>query len=247
MAGKSTYMRQVALLVLLTQIGSFVPVREASICPVDRIFTRVGASDDLSTGQSTFMVEMNEVSHILKHATADSLLILDEIGRGTSTFDGMSIARAVIEYIKEKIKAKTLFATHYHELTELEEYNQRIKNYSVAVKERGNDVVFLRRIVPGGADKSYGIHVAQLAGLPKKVVERAQEILADLEQCHLHLQAAGKEAAATQTPAAAPVSLFASSLTDDLLALDIMTLTPLEALNILYKLQSQARQEAGKL
>lgn len=246
MAGKSTYMRQVALLVLLAQTGSFIPAREASIGPVDRIFTRVGASDDLATGQSTFMVEMNEVAHILRHATPDSLIILDEIGRGTSTFDGMSIARAVIEYIREKIRAKTLFATHYHELTELEETAKRVKNFSVAVKERGNDVVFLRRIIPGGADKSYGIHVAQLAGLPKKIVERAQEILADLEDGHRHIQAAASEAAATATPAAAPVSLFADRLTDELLALDIMTLTPLEALNILYRLQAQAKQEAGR-
>ena len=177
--------------------------------------------------------------------SADSLIILDEIGRGTSTFDGMSIARAVIEYIKDKIKAKTLFATHYHELTELEKDSKRLKNFSVAVKERGNEVVFLRRIVPGGADKSYGIHVAQLAGLPKKVIERAQDILADLEQSPRPVAAAG-EAAATTSPAAAPLSLFASSLAEELLVLDIMTLTPLEALNILYKLQHQAKQEAGK-
>ncbi len=247
MAGKSTYMRQVALLVLLAQVGSFIPAREASICPVDRIFTRVGASDDLATGQSTFMVEMNEVANILRHATADSLIILDEIGRGTSTFDGMSIARAVIEYSKDKIRAKTLFATHYHELTELEETARRIKNYSVAVKERGNDVVFLRRIVPGGADKSYGIHVAQLAGLPKKIVERAQEILAELEQGQRHVQAAAGEAAATVAPSSGQASLFASSLAEELAALDVMTITPLEALNILYKLQLQAKQEAGKL
>jgi DNA mismatch repair protein MutS len=246
MAGKSTYMRQVALLVLLAQVGSFIPAREASVCPVDRIFTRVGASDDLATGQSTFMVEMNEVAHILRHATADSLIVLDEIGRGTSTFDGMSIARAVIEYSKDKIRAKTLFATHYHELTELEETSKRLKNYSVAVKERGNDVVFLRRIVPGGADKSYGIHVAQLAGLPKKIVERAQEILAELEQGQRHVRAAAGEAAATVAPAAGQPSLFASSLAEELAALDVMTLTPLEALNILYKLQIQAKQEAGK-
>jgi DNA mismatch repair protein MutS len=243
MAGKSTYMRQVALLVLMAQIGSFIPAREASICPVDRIFTRVGASDDLATGQSTFMVEMNEVSHILKHATADSLIILDEIGRGTSTFDGMSIAKAVIEYIHEKIKAKTLFATHYHELTELETTSKRIKNCSVAVKERGSDVIFLRRIVSGGADKSYGIHVAQLAGLPKKVVTRAQEILADLEQCH-YTQAATTEAAATVQ---APLSLFTNGVTDELLGIDITTITPLEALNLLFKLQNRAKQEAGKL
>jgi len=244
MAGKSTYMRQVAQLVLMTQIGSFIPAREASICPVDRIFTRVGASDDLVTGQSTFMMEMNEVSQILKQATTDSLIILDEIGRGTSTFDGMSIARAVIEYIKEKIKAKTLFATHYHELTELEDYNTKIKNYSIAVKERGNDIVFLRRIIPGGADKSYGIHVAQLAGLPKKVVERAQEILADLEQNHQCRQT-NSEAAATLPPAA--LSLFAGDLANEILSLDILTITPLEALNILYRLQNQAKQETGKL
>jgi DNA mismatch repair protein MutS len=246
MAGKSTYMRQVALLVLLAQVGSFIPAREASICPVDRIFTRVGASDDLATGQSTFMVEMNEVAHILRHATADSLIVLDEIGRGTSTFDGMSIARAVIEFVKEKVRAKTLFATHYHELTDLEETSRKIKNYSVAVKERGNDVVFLRRIVPGGADKSYGIHVAQLAGLPKKLVERAQEILAALEQGGRHVRAAAGEAAATATAAAEQPTLFASSLADELAAIDVMTLTPLEALNILYRLQTQARQEAGK-
>lgn len=245
MAGKSTYMRQVALLVLMTQAGSFIPAREAAIGPVDRIFTRVGASDDLATGQSTFMMEMNEVAAILRHATANSLVILDEIGRGTSTFDGMSIARAVIEYIRDKVHAKTLFATHYHELTELEETSRKLKNYSVAVKERGNDVVFLRRIVAGGADKSYGIHVAQLAGLPKKVIERAQEILAELEAGHHQQQAAG-QAAATATPAA-PLSLFTSSLAEELLALDIMTITPLEAMNILYKLQAQAKQEAGKL
>jgi DNA mismatch repair protein MutS len=244
MAGKSTYMRQVALLVLMAQIGSFIPAREASVCPVDRIFTRVGASDDLGAGQSTFMVEMNEVAHILRHASADSLIILDEIGRGTSTFDGMSIARAVIEYVREKIKAKTLFATHYHELTELDGYSRLIKNFSVAVKERGNDVVFLRRIVPGGADKSYGIHVAQLAGLPKRIVERAQEILADLEQSHSHGQVVREAAAAAP---AGPQSLFASGLAEELLALDCLTITPLEALNILYKLQLQAKQEAGKL
>jgi len=245
MAGKSTYMRQVALLVILAQVGSFIPAREASICPVDRIFTRVGASDDLASGQSTFMVEMNEVAHILRHATADSLIVLDEIGRGTSTFDGMSIARAVIEYIKDKVRAKTLFATHYHELTELEHTSKRLKNYSVAVKERGNDIVFLRRIVPGGADKSYGIHVAQLAGLPKKVVERAQDILAELEQGQRRVRAANGEAAATAVAESQP-SLFASALADELAALDIMTITPLEALNILYRLQTQAKQEAGK-
>ena len=244
MAGKSTYMRQVALLVLMAQIGSFIPAREATISPVDRIFTRVGASDDLSTGQSTFMVEMNEVAQILKHATNQSLIILDEIGRGTSTFDGMSIARAVIEYIKERIKAKTLFATHYHELTELADYNKTVKNYSVAVKERGSDVVFLRRIIPGGADKSYGIHVAQLAGLPQKTIKRAQELLLELEQNHLQAQ---KNPLASSTPETLPMSLFTSSTVDELLTIDIMTITPIEAINILYRLQNQAKQESGKL
>jgi DNA mismatch repair protein MutS len=246
MAGKSTYMRQVALLVIMAQIGSYIPAREAAIGPVDRVFTRVGASDDLSTGQSTFMVEMNEVAHILKYATTNSLIILDEIGRGTSTFDGMSIARAVIEYIREKIKAKTLFATHYHELTELAESSKVISNYSVAVKEKGNDVVFLRRIIPGKADKSYGIHVAQLAGLPKKIIDRAGEILADLEENQLQPLTHGNKQTAPGAERQ-PLSLFASSLSDDLLSLDIVTITPLEALNILYRLQNQAKQEAGKL
>lgn len=244
MAGKSTYMRQVALLVLMAQIGSYIPAREAIISPVDRIFTRVGASDDLSTGQSTFMVEMNEVAQILKHATKNSLIILDEIGRGTSTFDGMSIARSVIEYIKERIKAKTLVATHYHELTELADHSKTIKNYCVAVKERGNEVVFLRRIIPGGADKSYGIHVAQLAGLPKKAVERAQELLLELEQKQPQYCPPTSKVLETES---ASLSLFTSSLGNELLALDIMTITPIEALNILYNLQKQAKQESGQL
>lgn len=245
MAGKSTYMRQVALLTIMTQVGSFIPAREASVCPVDRIFTRVGASDDLATGQSTFMVEMTEVAQIIKFATADSLVILDEIGRGTSTFDGMSIARAVVEYIKDKVKAKTLFATHYHELTVLAETSKLIKNYSVAVKERGNDVVFLRRIIPGGADKSYGVHVAQLAGLPKRIIERAQQILQELEESKP--EPTSLPEASTKPDAIIPMSLFSSSLADELLAIDIMTLTPLEALNTLYRLQNKAREESGCL
>lgn len=244
MAGKSTYMRQVALLVLMAQTGSFIPAREASITPVDRIFTRVGASDDLSTGQSTFMVEMNEVAQILKYASNRSLIILDEIGRGTSTFDGMSIARAVIEYIKERIKAKALFATHYHELTELSDHFPGIKNYSVAVKERGKEVVFLRRIVAGGADKSYGIHVAQLAGLPKKLIDRANKILDDLEN---KLPQDPKQQASQTAAATSTISLFESALTSELLAVDIMSITPLEAINILYRLQSEAKREAGGL
>lgn len=248
MAGKSTYMRQTALLTLLAQVGSFLPAREASISPVDRIFTRIGASDDLVSGQSTFMVEMNEVAQILKYATKNSLVILDEVGRGTSTFDGMSIARSVIEYIRDKVGAKTLFATHYHELTDLED--EHIKNYCVAVKERGSQVVFLRRIVAGSADKSYGIHVAKLAGLPKAVTERAQRILEDLEQGPKSgvspKSVIVKEESIQKASADPMASLFSSSLSDELMSLDIMTMTPLEAMNALYKLQKQAKGEAGK-
>ena len=247
MAGKSTYMRQVALLTLMAQTGSFIPAREASISPVDRIFTRIGASDDLVSGQSTFMVEMNEVAQILKYATKDSLVILDEIGRGTSTFDGMSIARAVIEHIEKKVHAKTLFATHYHELTDLED--DKIKNFCVAVKERGTKVAFLRRITKGAADKSYGIHVARLAGLPKAVTERAEAILSELEAGHGEAgsDAGQKQPAAKATQEPGMASLFASGLSDSLLALDVMTMTPLEAMNELYKLQEQAKKEAGLL
>ena len=252
MAGKSTYMRQVALLTLMAQIGSFIPAREASICPVDRIFTRIGASDDLVSGQSTFMVEMNEVAQILKYATKNSLVILDEIGRGTSTFDGMSIARAVIEHMESKVHAKTLFATHYHELTDLAD--DKIKNFCVAVKERGTQVAFLRRIVAGSADKSYGIHVARLAGLPKVVTKRAEDILAELESEHgAEIAAAAERVNKPEEKKAAGAgedsmmgSLFASSLSDTLLSLDVMTMTPLEAMNELYKLQEQAKREAGQ-
>ncbi len=178
MAGKSTYMRQTALIVLMAQIGSFVPCREADICICDRIFTRVGASDDLASGQSTFMVEMNEVANILRNATSKSLIVLDEIGRGTSTFDGLSIAWAVVEYIADSdiLGAKTLFATHYHELTELEDKLSSVNNYCIAIKENGDDIVFLRKIIPGGADRSYGIQVAKIAGVPNAVIERAKEI-----------------------------------------------------------------------
>lgn len=242
MAGKSTYMRQVALLVLMTQIGSFIPARQASICPVDKIFTRVGASDDLATGQSTFMVEMNEVAQILRYATKDSLIILDEVGRGTSTFDGMSIARAVMEYIHSRIKAKTLFATHYHQLIAMEDELEGVKNYSVAVKERGNDIVFLRRIVPGGTDKSYGVHVARLAGLPKKVLERANEILAEYDNGNENVSVV-KNIESRQQPMG---SLFTSSLSEQILKLDVMSMTPIEAMNALYKLQDEARKESGR-
>ncbi len=242
MAGKSTYMRQTALIVLMAQAGSFVPAREAAISPVDRIFTRIGASDDLVSGQSTFMVEMNEVAQILKYATKDSLVILDEIGRGTSTFDGMSIARAVVEHIRDHIHAKTMFATHYHELTDME--SEHIKNCCVAVRERGSQVVFLRRIVPGSADKSYGIHVARLAGLPKTVTDRAEVILSGLEEN------APAQTAEPRKPEPPPdtgmASLFTSSLSDAVLALDVMAMTPIEAMNELYRLQQMAQKEAGR-
>ena len=249
MAGKSTYMRQVALLTLMAQIGSFIPAREASITPVDRIFTRIGASDDLVSGQSTFMVEMNEVAQILKYSTEHSLIILDEVGRGTSTFDGMSIARSVIEYIERKIHAKTLFATHYHELTDLAENDQtqKIKNFCVAVNERDNEIVFLRRIKPGGADKSYGIQVAKLAGLPKSVMKRAETILTELESgervSNVKPLKKSKSEKISQTDQNS--SLFSSDLPEQIAKLDLNTTTPIEAINILYKLQSQARKELG--
>ena len=243
MAGKSTYMRQVALLVLMTQIGSFIPARQASICPVDKIFTRVGASDDLATGQSTFMVEMNEVAQILKYATKNSLIILDEVGRGTSTFDGMSIAHAVMEYIHDRIKAKTLFATHYHQLIALENVLSGVKNYSVAVKERGKDIIFLRRIVPGGTDRSYGVHVARLAGLPKRVLDRAEELLTEYDSEN------GQSAAPVASTAQPEMmgSLFTvSAIAQRLDTLDVMSMTPIEAMNTLYQLQAEARKELGK-
>ena len=245
MAGKSTYMRQVALLTLMAQVGSFVPAKEMTLSPVDRIFTRIGASDDLVSGQSTFMVEMNEVAQILKYATKDSLVILDEIGRGTSTFDGMSIARAVVEHIRGKIHAKTLFATHYHELTDMED--ALIKNCCIAVKERGAKVVFLRRIIQGSADKSYGIHVARLAGLPKSVTQRAQEILDDMEKgAGIPLPQKPVKESESAADASLMGSLFSSSLSDAILSLDVMAMTPLEALNELYRLQQQAKGEEGK-
>ena len=186
MAGKSTYMRQAALIVLMAQIGSFVPAKEAAIGITDRIFTRIGASDFLTEGQSTFMVEMNEAANILNNATARSLIILDEIGRGTSTFDGISIAWAVAEYIHNRLRAKTLFATHYHELTELALTLKGVKNYSIAVREWNDEIIFLRKILEGSADRSYGIQVARLAGLPIDVIERAKEILSNLESGELN-------------------------------------------------------------
>ena len=237
MAGKSTYMRQTALIVLMAQIGSFVPASFCRIGIVDAIFTRVGASDDLASGQSTFMVEMNEVSHILKNATQKSLVILDEIGRGTSTFDGLSIAWAVAEYIsnKEKIGAKTLFATHYHELTSLEDNIDGIKNYSVAVKKRGDDITFLRKIVRGGTDDSFGIEVAKLAGVPDEVIERAKEVLSSIEKNE------GVEVTTGSSHYSAEKEC-SNEITEYLKNLDVTTLTPIEALNELYKLQKEAEK-----
>ena len=236
MAGKSTYMRQTALIVIMAQIGSFVPASECTIGAVDAVFTRVGASDDLASGQSTFMVEMNEVAHILKNATKNSLIILDEIGRGTSTFDGLSIAWAVAEYIADSghIGAKTLFATHYHELTALEEKIEGVKNYSVAVKKRGDDITFLRKIVKGGTDDSFGIQVALLAGLPSAVTDRAKEVLALIEDGN-----APESSPSGDTQRNVTVD---EDLKNDILSIDIQTLTPIEALNVLYKLQKKVSE-----
>ena len=255
MAGKSTYMRQSALIVLMAQIGSFVPAKEADIGIVDRIFTRVGASDDLASGQSTFMVEMTEVANILRNATKNSLLILDEIGRGTSTFDGLSIAWAVIEYIADPdiIGAKTLFATHYHELTELEGKIPGINNYCIAVKERGDDIVFLRKIVKGGADKSYGIQAARLAGVPEAVLHRAREIvdqLSDADITEAVKTVTGKKGGRRKAIHYDDVdlqqmTLFDAATDEDVLreldGIDISNLTPVEALNVLYKLQNKLK------
>ena len=245
MAGKSTFMRQIAIIVLMAQMGCFVPARSADIGIVDSIFTRVGASDDLSSGQSTFMVEMNEVAEILKYATADSLIILDEIGRGTSTFDGMSIARAVVEYIsdKKKIGAKTLFATHYHELSELEKTVDGVKNYNIAVKKHGDDITFLRRIVRGGADGSYGIEVAKLAGLPDNVIKRAKTILKTLEDNDLMKP---KTETVVPEPEFEDIQIsFSGNMHDEIIEklknIDINTLTPIESMGILYELADKAK------
>ncbi len=243
MSGKSTYLRQVALIVLLAQIGSFVPAAAVTIGLVDRIFTRIGAREDLPAGQSTFMVEMVETANILNNATPRSLIILDEIGRGTSTYDGLSIARAVAEYIHSypKLGAKTLFATHYHELVELANFLPRVKNFNIAVAEDKGEVIFLYKIVPGGVDKSYGIHVAKLAGLPKSVVHRAQEVLTELEDGSQQAttKRRRKETAAQQLPLLGQKS----PLFDELEKLDINSLTPLEALNKLYELQKKSKEK----
>lgn len=243
MAGKSTYMRQVAVITLMAQIGSFVPATSAKIGIVDKIFTRVGASDDIASGQSTFMLEMNEVSHILKNATKNSLIILDEIGRGTSTFDGLSIAWAVVEYIhnKKKIGAKTLFATHYHELTELEEELEGVKNYRIAVKKRGDDITFLRKIVRGGADDSYGIEVAALAGVPKEVISGAKKILGKIENDEIVVE---KKTAPVheETNQIGFEFTAAQQIADELKNMDVTTFTPIEAMNKLFELSNRAKE-----
>lgn len=258
MAGKSTYMRQSALIVLMAQIGSFVPAKSANIGIVDRIFTRVGASDDLASGQSTFMVEMTEVANILRNATSRSLLILDEIGRGTSTFDGLSIAWAVVEHISNPklLGAKTLFATHYHELTELEGKLDSVNNYCIAVREQGDDIIFLRKIIRGGADKSYGIQVARLAGVPDSVIDRAKEIASWLEETdvtdkaknlQVRTSAKKKEVVREAVPAEKQMSLFDIYPADhpvlkELAELDVSNMTPIQALNTLYELQKRLKE-----
>lgn len=256
MAGKSTYMRQTALIVLLSQIGSFVPARKANIGIVDRIFTRVGASDDLASGQSTFMVEMNEVANILRNATSNSLLVLDEIGRGTSTFDGLSIAWAVIEHISNRkiLGAKTLFATHYHELTELEGKMDNVNNYCIAVKEKGDDIVFLRKIIKGGADKSYGIQVAKLAGVPDMVIDRAKEIVNQLsdnditekvQNIEINIKNEKAKPVKYDEVDLEQISLFDTVKDEDVIKelseVDVQNLTPIDALNTLYRLQNKLR------
>ena len=249
MAGKSTYMRQVALITLMAHIGSFVPAREARIPIVDRIFTRVGASDDLASGQSTFMVEMSETAYILRNATARSLIILDEIGRGTSTFDGLSIAWAVVEYLtdKEKVGAKTLFATHYHELSELEGHIEGVENYCISVKEHGEDVIFLRKIVRGGADRSFGVHVARLAGVPHPVLVRAHEIQARLEVSNITQNTIGQnilggDDAPRESEQVDMFDFAKTEIINELQTIDVMALTPMDAINKLFLLREKARK-----
>jgi DNA mismatch repair protein MutS len=243
MSGKSTYLRQTALIVLMAQMGSFVPAASARIGLVDRIFTRIGAQDEIHSGQSTFMVEMIEASNILHHATSRSLLILDEIGRGTSTYDGVSIAWAVVEYIHNHpfLRAKTLFATHYHELTQLADLLPGVRNYNVAVTEADGSVVFLHKIIPGGADRSYGIHVAQLAGLPRPVIQRASEIMAELEKSSGH-------AIRINPHSAQQVALFPETnpLLDELKHIDVNSLSPIEALNKLFEWQRRYSDKNGQ-
>jgi len=238
MGGKSTYLRQTALAVILAQMGSFVPARSARLSVVDRVFTRIGASDNLARGRSTFMVEMTETAAILHTATARSLILLDEVGRGTATYDGLAIAWAAIEYLHARVKAKTLFATHYFELTELAEQLGGVKNYHVSVKETGGGIVFLRKVEPGAADRSYGIEVAKLAGLPNEVTERAREVLAEHESAEHRMS----EHLTPETPRAAQLTIFTAlsqPVVDRLRDVDLNRLTPLEALNLLAELKKE--------
>jgi len=246
MAGKSTYLKQVALIVLLAQTGSYVPADEAVIGIVDRIFTRIGAQEDIAAGQSTFMVEMIEVANILNNATARSLLILDEVGRGTSTYDGLSIAWATIEYIHNnaRLRARTLFATHYHELVALAASLPRVKNCNMAVTEEEGKVIFLRKVVPGGADRSYGIHVAQLAGLPKAVIRRAGEILRNLEMEQFVRKDGGGESASDQQPLQLSIFGQESEIEVEIRSLDIDSMSPMEAINKLYELKKKAESSS---
>ena len=245
MAGKSTYIRQVAVIVLMAQIGSFVPADSARVGVCDRIFTRVGLQDDLAMGQSTFMVEMVETAAILNHATPRSLIVLDEIGRGTSTYDGLAIARAVAEHLHNnpRLGCKTLFATHYHELTQLADILPRAFNYNVVVSEDKGQVVFLRNIAPGGADRSYGVHVARLAGMPASVVNRAWDVLAELEDDSRANRSSPRHRRGSPQPQQMPLLTFTSPVVDELLALDVASMTPLDAINKLYELQERAREE----
>ena len=239
MAGKSTYMRQVAIIVLMAQIGSFVPAKEADICIVDRIFTRIGASDNLAQGESTFMVEMNEVANIIQNATKNSLIILDEVGRGTSTYDGLSIAWSVVEYIAEKIGAKTLFATHYHELVELEDKLKGVKNLTILVEEKGDEVIFLRKIVEGSTNKSYGIQVAKLAGIEDKIIDRANEILEQIEKKNITTSNSSVVQESRQLDF---LDYKKDYFIEKINNLNINNLTPIEAMNILYKLIEEAKK-----
>jgi DNA mismatch repair protein MutS len=254
MSGKSVFVRQVALIVLMAQIGSFVPASFARIGLADRIFTRVGASDDIAQGRSTFLVEMSEASYILRHATPRSLVVLDEVGRGTSTYDGISLAWAIAEELHDLVGAKTLFATHYHELTQLESassiqsHGGAVRNYTMAVKEQGSDVVFLRQVIPGGAEKSFGIHVARLAGLPGRVIARAEEVLQGLEESRQGDGQAGKRALSTGAHALAeePAAYAARietwrTILQQLIAVDIANMTPLQALNLLNEMQAKVK------
>ena len=242
MAGKSTYMRQVALIVVMAQIGSYVPASDARIGIVDKVFTRVGASDDLASGQSTFMLEMNEVAYILRNATQKSLIIYDEVGRGTSTFDGMSIARAIIEYTNgKKIGAKTLFATHYHELTSMEDEFSGIVNYNIAAKKRGDDIIFLRKIIRGSTDDSYGIEVAKLAGLPNEVIKRAKEILATVEKTSRTLTTSNSNVAEEMDSLITFEDITEKSVIEDIKKIDINTMTPVEAMNLLFELNNRLK------